>query len=89
MGAITSYRSEYYGDSYNPITQNFYVQNEFQLESYLRFDLFFTMQVNNLRIFLKMNHFNQFDRYDGYFVTPYYPAQKKVLDLGVRWYFFN
>ena len=89
LGAITSYRSEYYGDSYNPITQNFYVQNDFQLESYLRFDLFFTMQVNNLRIFLKMNHFNQFDRYDGYFVTPYYPAQKKVLDLGVRWYFFN
>ena len=89
LGAITSFRSEYYGDSYNPITQNFYVQNEFQLESYLRFDIFFTMQVNNLRIFLKMNHFNQFDRYGGYFVTPYYPAQKKVLDLGVRWYFFN
>ena len=37
----------------------------------------------NLRIFLKMNHFNQFDSFDGYFVTPYYPAQKKVLDLGV------
>ena len=69
--------------------ENIYVQNEFMLERYLRFDLFFTMQVNNLRIFLKMNHFNKFDSFDGYFVTPYYPAQKKVLDLGVRWYFFN
>ena len=29
------------------------------------------------------------DKFDGYFVTPYYPGQKKVLDLGVRWYFFN
>ena len=89
LGTIISYRSEYYGEAYDPITQNFYVQNEFMLERYLRFDLFFTMQVNNLRIFLKMNHFNQFDSFDGYFVTPYYPAQKKVLDLGVRWYFFN
>ena len=89
LGTIISYRSEFYGDAYDPITQNFYVQNEFMLERYLRFDLFFTMQVNNLRIFLKMNHFNQFDSFDGYFVTPYYPAQKKVLDLGVRWYFFN
>ena len=87
--SLFSYRSEFYGDAYDPITQNFYVQNEFMLERYLRFDLFFTMQVNNLRIFLKMNHFNQFDSFDGYFVTPYYPAQKKVLDLGVRWYFFN
>ena len=89
LGTIISYRSEFYGDAYNPITQNFYVQNEFLLDSYLRFDIFFTMQVNNLRIFLKMNHFNQFDSYDGYFVTPYYPAQKKALDLGIRWYFFN
>ena len=89
LGTIISYRSEFYGDAYDPITQKFYVQNEFMLERYLRFDLFFTMQVNNLRIFLKMNHFNQFDSFDGYFVTPYYPAQKKVLDLGVRWYFFN
>ena len=31
----------------------------------------------------------KFDKFDGYFVTPYYPAQKKVLDLGVKWYFFN
>ena len=89
LGTIISYRSEFYGDAYDPITQNFYVQNEFLLERYLRFDIFFTMQVNNLRIFLKMNHFNQFDSYDGYFVTPYYPAQKKALDLGIRWYFFN
>jgi len=47
------------------------------------------MQIKNLRLFVKMTHFNQFDKYDGYFITPYYPAQKKVLDLGVRWYFFN
>ncbi len=47
------------------------------------------MQVKNFRVFLKMTHFNQFDRFDGYFATPYYPGQKKVLDLGVKWYFFN
>tara|TARA_S200000501_G_C20867726_1_gene762770 strand:- start:3325 stop:5199 length:1875 start_codon:yes stop_codon:yes gene_type:complete len=89
LGTVISYRSKFYGDAYNPITQNFFVQNEYLLDSYLRFDIFFTMQVNNLRIFLKMNHFNQFNSYDGYFVTPYYPAQKKALDLGIKWYFFN
>ena len=65
----------------------FFPRND--IAQYFRYNIFFNMQVKNLRIFLKMTHFNQFDRFDGYFVTPYYPAQKKVLDLGVRWYFFN
>ena len=89
FGANTYYRSEYYGNGYEPALQSYYVQNSFMLEDYLRYNLFFNMQIKNLRISLKMTHFNQFDKFDGYFVTPYYPGQKKVLDLGVRWYFFN
>ena len=89
FGANTYYRSEYYGNAYEPTMQSFYVQNSFVLEDYLRYNLFFNMQIKNLRISLKMTHFNQFDKFDGYFVTPYYPGQKKVLDLGIRWYFFN
>jgi hypothetical protein len=81
--------SEYYGNAYEPSLQTFYVQNNFLLENNLRFNLFYAMQVKNFRVFLKMTHFSQFDKFDGYFVTPYYPAQKKVLDLGVKWYFFN
>ena len=81
--------SEYYGNAYEPSLQTFYIQNNFLLERNLRLNLFFGMQVQNFRVFLKMTHFSQFDKFDGYFVTPYYPAQKKVLDLGVKWYFFN
>jgi len=89
FGANTYYRSQYYGNGYEPTLQSYFVQNSFILEDYLRYNLFFNMQIKNLRISLKMTHFNQFDKFDGYFVTPYYPGQKKVLDLGVRWYFFN
>lgn len=89
FGMNAYYRSEYYGNGYEPTLQSYYVQNSFILEDYLRYNLFFNMQIKNLRISLKMTHFNQFDKFDGYFVTPYYPGQKKVLDLGVRWYFFN
>ena len=89
FGANSYYRSQYYGNGYEPTLQSYYVQNSFILEDYLRYNLFFNMQIKNLRISLKMTHFNQFDKFDGYFVTPYYPGQKKVLDLGVRWYFFN
>ena len=89
FGVNIYYRSKYFGNAYEPILQSYFVQNSFELENNLRYNLFFSMQVNNLRLFLKMTHFNQFDRYDGYFVTPFYPAQKKVLDLGLKWYFFN
>ncbi len=89
FGLNMYYRSKYFGNAYEPSLQSYYVQNSFELQKYFRYNIFFNMQVKNLRIFLKMTHFNQFDRFDGYFVTPYYPAQKKVLDLGVRWYFFN
>jgi hypothetical protein len=89
FGMNAYYRSEYFGNGYEPILQSYYVQNSFMLDDYLRYNLFFNMQIKNLRISLKMTHFNQFDKFDGYFVTPYYPGQKKVLDLGVRWYFFN
>ena len=89
FGVNIYYRSKYFGNAYEPILQSYFVQNSFELENNLRYNLFFSMQVNNLRLFLKMTHFNQFDRYNGYFVTPFYPAQKKVLDLGLKWYFFN
>ena len=89
FGVNAYLRSEYYGNAYEPSLQTFYIQNNFLLERNLRLNLFFGMQVKNFRVFLKMTHFSQFDKFDGYFVTPYYPAQKKVLDLGVKWYFFN
>ena len=89
FGVNMYYRTKYYGNGYEPALQSYYVQNSFMLDNYLRYNLFFNMQIQNLRISLKMTHFNQFDKFDGYFVTPYYPGQKKVLDLGVRWYFFN
>ena len=89
FGVNMYFRSEYNGNAYDPSLQSYYVQNSFMLQQYLRYNLFFNMQVKNFRVFLKMTHFNQFDRFDGYFTTPYYPAQKKVLDLGVKWYFFN
>ncbi len=89
FGVNMYYRSKYFGNAFEPVLQSFFVQNSFPLDSYLMYNVFFNMQISNLRIFLKMDHFSQFDKFDGYFVTPYYPGQKKVLDLGVRWYFFN
>ena len=70
FGVNMYFRSEYNGNAYDPSLQSYFVQNSFILQQYLRYNLFFNMQVKNFRVFLKMTHFNQFDRFNGYFATP-------------------
>ena len=89
LGANLYYRSSYFANAYSPEIQQFYIQNHFKLKNYFLSNIYFNMKIENLRIFLKMTHFNQFEKLDGYFITPYYPAQRRVLDFGVRWLFFN
>ena len=89
LGLNLYYRSSYYGNAYNPIIQQFHIQNHFKLKSYFVSNVYFNIKIENLRVFVKMNHFNQFESLDGYFVTPYYPGQRRVLDFGIRWLFFN
>lgn len=81
-------KSSYYAMAYAPELQQFYLQDEFLIQNFYTADLFLNMKFNNLRAFAKMTNLNQANN-DGYFVTPYYPGQAKVFDLGVRWLFFD
>ena len=89
LGTNLYFRSSYFANAYSPDIQKFYIQNNFKLKSYILSNIYFSMKIENLRVFLKMHHFNQFEKLDGYFVTPYYPGQRRVLDFGIRWLFFN
>ena len=88
VGVNFYYRSEYFANSYDPIIQQFYLQDDFLLESYMAADLFLNMRVDKVFIFAKMTHINM-PNGDGYIVTPFYPGQERVFDLGVRWLFFD
>ena len=89
LGTNLYFRSSYFANAFSPDIQQFYIQNHFKLKSYFLSNIYFSMKIENLRVFLKMHHFNQFEKLDGYFVTPYYPGQRRVLDFGIRWLFFN
>ncbi len=82
-------RSAYFANDYDPITQQFFLQDDYLLEDYLAADLFFNLRVDKVRIFVKMTHINQGNGNDGYQITPFYPGQQRVFDLGVRWLFFD
>lgn len=81
-------RSGYFVNAYNPVFQQFHLQDQERNPSYLAADVFLNMQIDKLYVFVKMKYANQ-PADDGYFITFAYPGQARVLDLGVRWLFFD
>ncbi len=90
-GIDMHWKSSYKADAYDPVTQQFYLQNEFNAYSYPVIDLFLNFRIENFSAFIKFSHCNEFwlSPAPGYFVTPLYPGQKKALDIGLNWSFFD
>ena len=88
IGVDLYYRTAHFANAYDPISQQFHLQDDFELESYLMADVYLTAKVNNTMIFFKYNHVNQSNG-DGYFITPYYPGLQRLLDIGFQWRFFD
>lgn len=89
VGLDAHWRSSYYANAYDPVTQQYLVQNDLQLPAYPVIDVFFGFKISRTRVFLRMSHLNQGVPAEGYFVTPYYPGVRRTFDLGVDWLFFD
>ncbi len=87
-GIDAHYKSAYYAKAYDPITQQFHLQDSFEIPEYLLLNLFVNIRISTMRIFIKYAYFNEKKTY-GYFVTPYYTGQPKVFDLGISWKFYD
>ncbi len=89
FGIDAHYKSAYYADDYDPVIQQFHLQNDFLIPSYFFADVYASFKINTASIFLKMRHVNMGLNSGGYFATPYYTGQERVFDLGVSWSFFD
>lgn len=81
-------KSGYFANAYDPVNQQFYLQDDFKIDSFVAMDFFLNMRIDKVFAFFKVTHVNQ-PTNGGYFVTPDYPGQSRVLDFGVRWLFFD
>lgn len=82
-------KTAYYAQGYDPAIMQFYVQDDFQVPFFPVMDIFFNAKINRGKFFIKYNNFLQLFRENGYFLTPYYPAQKNILDFGFYWAFYD
>ncbi len=88
-GIDMHWKSAYKADAYDPITQQFYLQDDFNVYSYPVLDLFLNFRIKSFIAFLKFSHWNEYLFLPGYFVTPFYPGQKRAFDIGLNWSFFD
>ncbi|UZD24066.1 putative porin [Algoriphagus halophytocola] len=90
LGLDIRYHSDYFAEAYFPSTQQFYLQNDFNVYGYPVADVFLDFRINRTRVLVKYHHLNSgLMNEEGYFVTPDYTGYKSFIDLGITWYLFD
>lgn len=89
IGFDAYWKSTYFANGYDPAIMQFYVQNDFEVESFPLIDMYFDAKINRGRFFLKLNNIYEIFSDIGYFATPEYPGQTTILDFGFDWSFYD
>lgn len=89
IGMDVHWKSDYYPYGYDPVTQQFYVQDNVEAPSYVLADFFANLRINKTIIVFKMSNLLQGLEADGYVVGPYYVGPDRTFDLSVHWYFYD
>ncbi|MEC4113725.1 putative porin [Myroides pelagicus] len=88
-GITFKYFTEYYGDDYNPLLGDFYVQDKVKIGNYPVFDFFINMKVRTARIYLILEHFNSGMTGYKYYSAPNTPYRDMTFRFGLVWNFFS
>ena len=84
------FRTAYYANAYDPVTMQFYLQNDFEIPQYYLVDFFVNIKISSARVFLKVINLSEMvGLTDGYFTTPYYTGQQGGIDFGISWMFYD
>ena len=93
LGLDLHMKSAYYANAYDPVTQQFLVQDYFLVPTYPIVDVFFGFRISRTRVFLRMSNVAAGLDLDfvgeGYFLAPYYSGTERTFDIGIDWLFFD
>ncbi len=90
-GISADWFSPFHLAGYNPLLNEFFVQNNRIYGNFYLADIFFDFKVKKFRAYLKWSHFNaMWERYrPAYFSAPGYPYADAFIRLGISWEFVN
>jgi len=87
------WRDAWLGNNYMPLGMIWYLQNtaneSFMLNSHFLIEPFVNLRIKRSFLYLRMYNANQGFGAPGYFTTPFYTGQKRIVEFGVNWQFFD
>lgn len=89
LGGDFYFKSGYAGYAYDPVIQQFYLQNSTTLGNYPVLDLFMDFNIKVAEVFFKLSHVNQGWWGKGYESTPDYLGTRRTFYFGVKWRLYN
>lgn len=88
-GIVLNYFTKYYGNDYNPVIAEFFVQDSKKIGGYPLFDLFVNGRIRQTRIYFKAEHINALFSKSDYYSAPNNPYRDFVIRFGLVWNFFQ
>ncbi|MDA6069086.1 putative porin [Flavobacterium sp. AC] len=88
-GIVFNYFTKYYGNDYNPVIGEFFVQENKKIGGYPLFDLFVNARIRQTRFYLKAEHINAIFSKSDYYSAPNNPYRDFVIRFGLVWNFFQ
>lgn len=89
IGSDLRYYSSVNGYGYFPLSGQFYAQDGLRMKFYPVWDVYLSMKIKSVRIFLKGYNLSQGFGQKGYYMSALNPAQSRGFAGGVKWRFFE
>ncbi len=88
-GVTFNYFTNYYGNEYNPVIGEFFVQNKKEIGNFTNFDFFFNARIQRTRVYVTLEHFNSSLSGYNYLASPNNPMGDFIIRFGLVWNFFE
>jgi hypothetical protein len=89
-GLELNYTSNYTGNAYMPLLNQFYLQDKLLVGGYPQLDVFFNFKIQQVRVFFKISNVNNgLYPLSIYYQTPNYPMYNRMFRLGLIWRFWD
>jgi len=89
LGVEAYFNTLYYGYAYNPVVDQYYVENQTKLGNYWFINPFVSIRIKQFRFFLKLENAGSGIEQSTYFYVQGYPVSDRLLRMGISWDFWN
>jgi hypothetical protein len=89
IGLDNHWKSDYFAPDYQVSTQQFFIQDRFNVSAFLISDAYLNIKLDHAYLFAKFNNLLQALTGEGYFAAPDYIGKRPLFDFGFYWMFFD